>query len=145
MGFLQRIQYPHHHLKHHHHEEGAIDSMRKAIESPLGNVLIFETFTAAIVLFFDSETVIRCMIYGYTLGITISIVFVIAKQLHLSMVCSAVFYISLVLIGGTFIFRRLIPGYWNFLLGLWLAFASSIIAASWHKRRWIEWGDLYKC
>jgi len=119
--------------------------MQKAIESPLGNALIFEAFTAAIALFFDSGAMIRCMIYGYTLGIAISIVFVIAKRLHLSMICSAIFYISLGLIGGTFIFRRLIPCYWNFLSGLWLAFASSIAAASWHKRRWIEWGDLHKC
>ena len=119
--------------------------MRKAIENPLSNVFIFGLFTMLIILFSDLGAMVEYIIYGYILGTAMSIVFVIAKRLHLSIICRATLHISLVLIGGTFIFRRLMPGYWNFLVGLWLAFASSMVAASWHKRRWLEWYDLYRC
>ena len=119
--------------------------MRTLRENLLGNILTFVIFITLVILLSDLGITPKYIIYGFALGVGVTAIFLLAKLLHWSVICDAIFLVSLVFVGLTFIFTRLIPDYWSFLLGLFLSISLSVAIVSWHRKEWITWRDLYGC
>jgi len=119
--------------------------MQKILKAPTSITLIYTALIATIILFSGSRLNVRYVIYGFALGVIAISIYLSAKQLHWHTICGIIFFGIQIILGLTFLFRRLMPAYWNFLLGMFLSFLLFSAVVSWRKQKWIEWSDLYSC
>ncbi len=114
-------------------------SRTKAVLPAIGVLLII-----AIVFWTIDETAFHpvWIVTGIFAGFLLVTTFLLGKTLNRKYLCDISIIAILVLIGFTFFLRRILFGYYGFLLGFLITIFIALVGISVYKRRIVDWSDL---
>ena len=82
------------------------------------------------------------IMYGLLTGFLLIIVLLLGKIVNQKYVCAIPIVFSFILIGFTFLLKRILPGYYGFLFGLLIVYFIFLVSISIYKRKLVDWNDI---